>query len=193
MPGRYDKTVQDQIQRLYEWALVIRFQAGDDAAFEGIVAQMHGRLRRYMMNSFQLQPADVDDLLQETWLDACRGLRHLRQPASLRPWLYRVARNKALKHLRRHKRMVDLAGVTIQIAAPSQPEPEGPSDMDLGSAVARLSAAHREVVLLRYGEGLSYEEIASAVECSIGTVRSRLHHAKSILKDTIGRYDHDDR
>ena len=192
MAGRHDKTVQEQIQRLYDRALVIRFQAGDDTAFEEIVGEMHGRLRRFLMNSFRLQSADVEDVLQETWLDACHGLRRLRRPASMRPWLYRVSRNRALKHLRRHRRMVDLDGLTVPIAASSGAEQDELPDTELRSALASLSTAHREVVLLRFEEGLTYEEIASAIKCSIGTVRSRLHYAKSVLQNTLRRFDHDD-
>ena len=189
MEDKNNQNIQDQIRRLWDKSLVIRFQTGDDSAFEEIVVEMHGRLGHFVTESFRLRLVDVEDLLQDVWLDACRGLRRLRQPGSLRPWLYRVARNKAMKYLRRRERMAELTDVQI-------PAPNAGTDCtlpaDIHAALASLSTAHREVVLLRFEVGLSYGEIASAVGCPVGTVRSRLHHAKTSLKNTLGRFTNGD-
>jgi len=187
------KSVQNQLQRLFDRSLVLRFQAGDDTALEEIVAEMHDRLRRFLRNSFCLHSADIDDLLQDVWVDACHGLRFLRQPVSLRPWLYRVARNKALKHLRRHTKMASLENLQIPTTPSSEVGASGLSHAEFQIALNCLSATHREVVVLRFEEGLNYDEIASAIQCPVGTVRSRLHYAKNILREKLRRFTNDDK
>jgi len=181
---------QEAMGRLYDRSLVLRFQIGDESAFAEIVARMHPRLRQFLVSAFGLQPADVEDLLQDVWVDACGGLRRLRKPASLRPWMYRVARNRALKHLRRRRLAVGLDASQV----PARASEDGEADRlaRLRAALGKMSPAHREAVVLRYEHGLSYEEIARALKCRVGTVRSRLHYAKSILHDELGRLSDDE-
>jgi RNA polymerase sigma factor (sigma-70 family) len=100
-----ESPMQEDPHQLRDRTLVARFQAGDESAFADIVLEMEAPLRRYMMAEFHLQPADEDDSLQDVWLDACTKLPHLRQPDSLRPWLYRIARNKVLQRLQRGRKI----------------------------------------------------------------------------------------
>jgi len=185
MQGKCGRDVRGRLRRLYDRSLVLRFQIGDDAAFEEIVAMMHARLRHFVVSAFHIQPADADDLLQDVWLKACGHLRRLREPASLRSWLYSVTRNMALKHLRRRKPVTSFDA--SQVPARQAREAQVEHFADLRAAIATLSPEHREVVVMRFEEGLSYEDIAGALGCPVGTVRSRLHCVKNILHGKLGR------
>jgi len=192
MDNQLNNPMQQTLQRLWDRSLVVRFQAGDESAFTDIVTEMQAPLRRYVMTAFHLQPADEDDLLQDVWLDACKGLRHLREPASLRPWLYRITRNKVLKRLQRQKRTTGLNELALSENESVQSDIEGIENEQLLVALADLSPLQREAVVLRFEQGLTYDEIASAVGCPIGTIRSRLHHARKHLKPTLRRFDYDE-
>jgi RNA polymerase sigma-70 factor, ECF subfamily len=76
--------------------------------------------------------------------------------------------------------------VDTHATAPGMPD-DVPDGLDLPAAIAALASVHREVLLLRYQDDLSYAEIASVVGCSIGTVKSRLHHARRHLHEAIAR------
>src|SRR4051812_43074624 len=78
--------------------LVLRAQAGDAAAFEELIRGHQARLRVFL---HKMLPGHADDLAQEVWLDAFRDLPRLSDPAAFTPWLYRVARNRAYRQLRR--------------------------------------------------------------------------------------------
>jgi RNA polymerase sigma-70 factor (ECF subfamily) len=192
MDDPLNNNIQQTLQRLWDQSLVIRFQAGDESAFTDIVKEMQEPLRRYVIKVFHVQPADGDDLLQDVWLDACKGLYHLRQPNSLRPWLYRITRNRVLKRLQRQKKTAQLNELTLCDSKSVQSETDSIENEALLTALADLSALQREAVVLRFEQGLNYNEIASTVGCPIGTVRSRLHHARKHLRQTLRRFNHDD-
>jgi RNA polymerase sigma-70 factor (ECF subfamily) len=178
--------MSDAAQRLYEQFLVVRFQAGDDHAFAEIVQRYHGRLGYYLRRL--LGEADaVEDVLQETWLTAFRNLSGLRSPRALSAWLYRIARNTALADRRRPHGWVALTD------EPTVPEPDtdetdfSPADAArIHAALGRLRPQHKEVLVLRFLEEMSYEDIADVVGCPVGTVRSRIHYAKRELRREMG-------
>ncbi|MGD0519265.1 MAG: sigma-70 family RNA polymerase sigma factor, partial [Thermoguttaceae bacterium] len=96
MPGFLgsDRLMTDAAEQLHEQLLVLRCQAGDEDAFEELVARYHPRLRYYLRRI--LPRADhADDVLQEVWLAVFRALPRLADPAALAAWLYRIARDKA--------------------------------------------------------------------------------------------------
>jgi RNA polymerase sigma-70 factor (ECF subfamily) len=171
--------------RLYEQVLVVRCQAGDEAAFMEIVQRYHERLR-YYVRRLSVDASSVDDVLQEVWLIVFRGLPGLRRPGALAAWLHRITRNAALAERRRGRALSGL-----------EPEPEAPAAVDdepdftaqdaarMPACLDRLSPGHREVLILRHFEELSYEDIADVVGSPLGTVRSRLHHAKRALRQAM--------
>ncbi|MHC4718695.1 MAG: RNA polymerase sigma factor [Planctomycetota bacterium] len=176
-------------ERLYEQVLVVRFQAGDETAFVEIVQRYHQRLR-YYVSRLPVDAGRVDDVLQEVWLIAFRSLRRLRRPGALAAWLYRIARNAALAQQRRDRPRLGLDLALEQEAeapAATEAEPDfGPEDAArMRACLDGLSAHHREVLMLRFLEGLSYEDIAGIVGSPLGTVRSRLHHAKRALRQAM--------
>jgi len=181
-----------------EAAAVSRFQAGDETAFEELVSRREAevyRLARRMLG-------DADDALeatQDAFLRAYRALPRFRGDAAFRTWLVGIAINVCRSRLvgreaRERRRNVPLDATDrehreLALALPAAPGPDperAAQGAELGAALeralARLSPEHREILLLRELQGLEYEELAAALECAIGTVKSRLARARGALR-----------
>ena len=168
--------------------LVVRAQAGDDVAFEELVARFHRPLRCFLVQLLGTSDG-ADDVMQETWLGGYRGIGRLRDPGKFVSWIYQIARNRAMSRLSQDQRWQPLEEPE-EITAD---EPTfSPDDAEaIHRSMERLSPEHREVLLLRFFEQMSYEQMAEVVGCAVGTVRSRLHHAKSNLKQQFEEENHD--
>ena len=166
--------------------LVLRCQAGDERAFGQLLDWFAERTLAYLEG---LVGPDAEDVQQEVWLSVYRSIKALHNPRAFRTWLFRTTRHHAIDFLRRRKRqqrLLELAAV--EAGGSDEPEEEPDSTMDqavLDAALSELSPAHREVLLLRFRDELSYAEIAMVVGCPIGTVRTRLHHAKRKLHQLL--------
>jgi RNA polymerase sigma-70 factor, ECF subfamily len=177
----------DASDRLYETVLVLRFQAGDEIAFAELVERYQPRLRYYLRKILR-DGHRAEDALQEVWLAVFRAVTSLADPGAFRAWVYRIARDRAVRELRKRRprcqplEEVDRAGKVVE-------ETQFTAE-DVGrvhAALDELGAEHREVLVLRYVEDMSYEEIAQVVSCQVGTVRSRLHYAKRALRGVLER------
>jgi RNA polymerase sigma-70 factor (ECF subfamily) len=174
----------DVADRLYERVLVLRAQLADESAFAELVERYHGRLLFFLAKMLG-DAHRAEDALQEVWLDAWRGLARLVDAGAFRAWIYRVARDRANRQLRR-RRLPTSDLETCQSASDAAEEEFSADELVLvREAVDRLPPEQREAVLLRYMEGMSYDEIAGVAGCQIGTVRSRLHYAKQTLKEQL--------
>jgi RNA polymerase sigma-70 factor (ECF subfamily) len=178
--------MSEPAERIYERLLVLRCQAGDGAAF-GELVERYGPRLRYFLRKMLRDAGAAEDALQEVWLDAYRALPRLAAPGAFPAWLYRVARCRAYRVLRRRGR----PHVPLEEAQ----EAEAPADGEEFSAedAARIHAAlewlapeHREVLVLRFLEDMSYEDVARVTGCALGTVKSRLYHAKRALRRALG-------
>ncbi|UCG86845.1 MAG: sigma-70 family RNA polymerase sigma factor [Gemmatimonadota bacterium] len=163
--------------------LVLRCQAGDESAFAQLLDWFAERTLAYLEG---LVGPDAEDIHQEVWLSVYRGIRALHNPRAFRTWLFRTTRHHAIDFLRRRKREQRLLELAAREAADPGTEAWEESEIALDAAfldaaMSELSPAHREVMLLRFRDELSYAEIAMVVGCPIGTVRTRLHHAKKKL------------
>ena len=177
------------LDRLAEQLLVMRCQLGDEQAFEQIVAEYDSRLRYYLLKLVGSRDA-ADDLLQDVWLDVYRGIPRLRDPTAFRAWIYRIARDRAYRLIRRSHRHQPLFDDQDYAAEDHEFTEEDASCIH--EAIETLSAEHRDVLLLRFIEDLSYAEIAEIAGCSQGTVKSRIHYAKQMLRRTIEEESKDD-
>jgi len=174
---------------LRERILVCRCQAGDERAFEEIVSTYGPRLRYYLLKQLG-SPEAADDVVQEVWLDVYRGIVRLRRPDAFRAWIYRIARDRAFRVLRRARVPCRLADEADLPAAEAEDDGFSAEDaVRVHAALDRLSPLHREVLLLRFIEDLPYDEIAQITGCPAGTVKSRLHHAKRVLRQEMERED----
>jgi RNA polymerase sigma-70 factor (ECF subfamily) len=167
-----------------ETLLVVLAQQGRVDAFERLMA-LHERALLYYIRR---QAGDIDralDVSQETWLAVWKSLPRLRSPEAFRPWLYQVARQRTLlEHRRNAKHQRERKD---EITAEDAPAPEAAVEesidlAELRQTVDRLCPRWREVIVLHYVAELSVEEIALAVGCSAGTVKSRLYYARQELK-----------
>ncbi|MBN2308495.1 MAG: sigma-70 family RNA polymerase sigma factor [Candidatus Hydrogenedentes bacterium] len=175
-----------------EQALVERARTGHDDAFEELV-------RRYRNDVFSLAYRYVHnreeawDLSQDVFVKAHRSLRRFRGDAKFKTWLLRITANHSKDFLK--KRRLDTVPYNDALEAPGAASVAGPDRayeaQELGqliqAALDTLSHKHRTAFVLREFEGLSYEEMAGVMGCSVGTVMSRLHHARRKLRNRLTR------
>ena len=183
-------------QRTKDAWLALRCQLGEQDAFAELVNEFEQPLR-YFVARLTGDEERALDVLQEVWLRALRGLRKLADPAALRPWLYRLAHGIAIDGLRRETARDRLEGAALpDDDAIAEPEPEAEQDLSgenaaqLHCALGTLELKHREVLALHFLENLSLAEVAAIVGCPVGTVKSRLHHAKRALAEALRRTNH---
>lgn len=125
----------------------------------------------------------AEDLLQETFVQAIKGVDRLGEVVSPRAWLFTIARNLGISALRRRTRR-QVVSLTEEIPA-GEAVREHPQLDPMRQAVARLPEKLRETLELRLRDDLSYEEIAAVLAIPVGTVRSRLHNAVRQLRDEL--------
>lgn len=174
----------DPVELLYERVLVVRCQAGDEAAFEELVARYAPRLR-YFLRKLLSSAEAAEDCLQEVWLDVFRGLARLADPQAFRAWAYRIARDRAFGHLRKGRREEPLGEIDVRDEAADEGAFSPEDAAKIHAALDELPPEQREVLVLRFLEEMSYDEIARVTSQRLGTVRSRIHYGKRALKRAL--------
>jgi RNA polymerase sigma-70 factor (ECF subfamily) len=180
-------------------AIAARAAKGDVAAF-GILVERYQRPMAALVARMTASSDDVDDIVQELFIRAWKGLPRFRGDAQFSTWLYRIAVNTALKHRSRHRNETALSVSTEEMTGGEEslvtprdaPAHQGgdpfvvvvarEQEAAVRKAVLALPVKQRVVVALHYFEGHSCEEISQILECSVGTVWSRLHYACKRLK-----------
>jgi RNA polymerase sigma-70 factor (ECF subfamily) len=170
---------------LSEHIVVLRCQVGEEAAFETLFERYNGRLLYYLRRMLGTS-GQAEDVLQTVWMKVVRKIGTLEEPKAIRSWLYRIAHNQAVQHLRRSGREIALGEMEETLEATPEEEDSRPLDTArVHIALDEISPAHRAVMTLRFMDDLSYDEIARVVGCSIGTIRSRIYYAKRALKEQM--------
>lgn len=172
--------MDDHAERLYERLLIVRCQTGDEGAYRELVSRFGPRLR-YFLRKLVPRADRADDVAQEVWLDVLRQLPRLRDAGAFRVWLYRIARGKAMLDARLNGRAPETLPDVDQLAEKDEVAFSPEDVARIHEALDQLDRARREVLVLRFLEELSYDEIARIVGCPVGTVRSRLYYAKAAL------------
>lgn len=171
--------------------LAERARAGDQRAFAGLVRRHQDRVFRFLLRMTGSRD-EAMDLTQETFMKAWQALPRWQPQAQFRTWLFQIARNGALDLLRR-RAAVEFVPIDEDPGMPAHaPGPEEGLDLRqrfglLEAALRRLPVEHREVLLLREVEDLSYAEIAAALGIQEGTVKSRIARARVSLIDRYRR------
>lgn len=174
--------------------LVERAQRGEKRAFDLLVSKYQRRLGR-LLSRFIRDSADIEDVTQEAFVKAYRALPSFRGESAFYTWLYRIGINTAKNFLTSSGRRPVVSaefetedGESLDLASQvpdyHTPEAEMMNQQILGAvnaAVERLPEELRTAISLREMDGLSYEEIASAMNCPIGTVRSRIFRAREAI------------
>ena len=176
-----------------EQELVRAVAGGDTEAFERLVETYENKIYTLALR-MSGSPDDAGDIAQEAFLAAWRGLPAFRGEAGFATWLYRLASNAAIDYLRRQrKQRGELSLDDEELGLDAVDAGPGPQDAAEGeevrSAVAAglgaLSEGHRQVLVLRELQGLSYEEIAAVLAVDLGTVKSRISRARSALRKIL--------
>jgi len=174
--------------------LLKKAAAGDGRAFHALLDRHMDRLFRLAV-SLVGNSADAEDLLQETFAGAYRGLDRFEGRASVGTWLTRilVMQTARFRRTRRRKPMGSIESPAFDASAASAAAGSSGTGgvdarIDMQAALLQLSPAHREVLVLREFEQMSYEEIADVLGVPQGTVESRLHRARSELREKLSAY-----
>jgi RNA polymerase sigma-70 factor (ECF subfamily) len=182
----------EDLKRLAERTLILRCQLGDESAFERLVRKYHRRLR-YFVRQLAGSTDAAEDVLQEVWVTVYRKIATLRQPDAFVAWLYGIARHKVYHAIRRPA-YVELAE---DCDIPAYEDEDSLLDrydaVQIHAALSLLQPEHREVLILRFFDAMPYSDIAEAVGCRIGTVKSRLNIAKKRLREHLERTDFHER
>lgn len=176
--------------------LVAAAQRGDRAAFRSLFERYHRRAYALAFGVVRNQD-DALDVVQDAFIKAHRHLDKFEGQASFYTWLYRIVMNLAIDHLRKHKRSqpVDFTDAAVESKLSEDAllpriigGNPGRALMDreirdrISEALDSLSENHRAVLVMRELDGLSYEEMAAAMQCSKGTIMSRLFHARKNMQ-----------
>ena len=187
--------------------LVKLAQQGDHRSYDALVTRHRARIFAMIRNMIH-QEADAWDLSQEVFIKAWKALPRFEARARFSTWLYRIAHNTVYDWVR--KRKIESAGELNdeifereRIDSSSFTTPSGGESPDktmahgelrekIEAALGKLSPEHREVVVLKDVQGLAYKEIAEVMECSLGTVMSRLFYARQKLQ-TMLKHEYESR
>lgn len=185
--------------REIDYQLVLRAQGGDKAAFAMLVAKYQNKVAR-LVATLVSDPAEVEDVTQDAFIKAYRSLPNFRGEAAFYTWLYRVAINCGKNHLvrqarrgGRNKMELDPDAVSAGSVEEKLRDNETPERILLSKQIGEtvdkaldgLPTELRIAITLREIEGLSYEEIATVMECPLGTVRSRIFRAREAIADKL--------
>lgn len=183
---------------MQESELINKAKKGDIAAFEELV-RLHEKKVYTIAYKYMGNYEDAGDITQETFIKAYQVINTFRGEASFATWISRIAANKALDELRKRKRFqttsleeeieLEAGSVSKEIAAEDATPEEYYLQQETGEYLQHLLDEMREeykvVIIMREVEGRTYEEIAEALACSLGTVKSRLSRARNHLKEKI--------
>jgi len=163
-------------------AAIQRCRKGEQEAFRHLV-ELYQRQALSHATAILGNREDAQDALQEAFVDAFKSLRNFDESRAFYPWFYVLLRNRCYKIAGRKREMENVEDVVL-VAPESGPPTE--ETMALESALLSLSHEDREIVTLKYFDGLSYDELAERLEIPRGTVMSRLFHARRKLHTKLG-------
>jgi RNA polymerase sigma-70 factor (ECF subfamily) len=167
--------------KLVEYVLITRCQLRDRQALAELI-ERYERPVRYFIRRLVDDTHLADELFQDTWLTVIRKIHTLKDPDRFSVWLYRIARNRVHQEFRRKKLVLEL---DEKMEAPGNPEEETLSFDDaakLHRCLGEMKPLQKEVLMLRFIEQMSYDQIAEVLACNVGTVRSRIHYARKALR-----------
>jgi len=184
-------------ERNIDQALVDRVQQGDKSAFDILVIKYQSKIVQ-LVNRYVHDPEEAMDVAQEAFIKAYRAIGRFRGDSAFYTWLYRIAINTAKNHLVASGRRPPTGDIDAQdaeqyegatglreYATPERMLLKDEIEATVAGAIEELPDDLKTAITLRELEGLSYEEIAQAMECPIGTVRSRIFRAREAIDSKL--------
>lgn len=175
-------------------AIVERIKAGDSTAFDELVRKHRGRVMAAIAKYFS-EVAEREDVAQHAFISAYRGIGSFRGDAKFTTWLHRIAENEAKRWLKSRSRrppsqdfdVADVDAVAVEKRMAAIDTPDAMADYDdyqhaVVEAIWALPEASRTAIVLFEVDGLSYDDIAAAMQCPVGTVRSRINRAREAIE-----------
>ncbi|AOS44626.1 ECF RNA polymerase sigma-E factor [Lacunisphaera limnophila] len=194
-------TPERQLEADADLVVIRQVQAGDVSAFDKLIVKYRERVYGVVYNMTSNRE-DAADLTQDSFIKAFQAINRFQGNCSFFTWLYKIAVNTTLSHLRKNKmrsffslEKLNEEGGNAQVL--DQLTDKRGADRDtylhelqekLNEGMQKLSIPHRTVITLYEIDGLSHSDIAEIMGCSEGTVRSRLHYAKQFLQGELGKY-----
>ncbi len=178
-------------QQVEDELIVLRCLAAEPGAMADLVRRWRLPILSHAGALLGGSDAEVDDVVQETWVAVIRGLQRLDDPARFRAWLFRIATNKCADCISRRQQ------ARRYVESQSNPTPEhderATSDTDSGevdqlrAAISKLDFDRQAMLRMFYLEEMSVHEIGEALAIPAGTVKSRLHHTRNKLREILDR------
>jgi len=199
-PGNPETTAKQAART--DAALVMRCQASDRAAFDDIVLRYQDRVFSYVRHLIS-DRQDAEDITQEVFIRAYASLGSFESRASLQTWLFRIATNLCIDYIRKRRNRDRIPVSLDKLRDEARADGYGLADVQddpadallenelrhrLLRAVYQLPERLRTVVVLHDIEGLPYDQVAGILRCPLGTVKSRLFHARMALRDLMLPY-----
>lgn len=189
------------IHKEEESVLVRRAQQEDMAAYDELVRRLQERVYATIYH-MTANHEDASDLAQETFIKGYQALHSFKGDSSFYTWLYRIAINKTINFLKQNRKRTQLSLNDLDFNTEHDPElvalvsdntPRRDLNLSelqekLNEAMMKLSEVHRLVVTLHDIQGLPHDEIATIMDCNVGTVRSRLFYARQQLQAHLADY-----
>ncbi len=187
-----DKSINNE-----EKGLIDRCQKGDFGAFRELMEQYQSRIYSVCFGILRNRE-DARDVVQEVFIKVYNSIKSFKGESGLYIWIYRIAVNTSVDYYRKRKRRSKIIEHAFKEKKRDKTKiyPETPGDVTLNielkdvvaKAINSLPDKHKEVIILREIEGLSYQEIAKVMRCSEGTVMSRLFYARKRLMTILKKY-----
>lgn len=181
--GAKDK--MDRKTALTEAEICELVQKGDREAYQEIVVR-HMQTAYYVALAFVHNHQDALDLSQEAFIRAFRKIKKFDTKRPFFPWFYRILKNLCIDHYKHRRRLNEVPLENVRILEVEHEDREMKKALWMG--IDELPSEQKEIIVLRYFQQLSYQEIAEILDKPIGTVMSSLHYAKKRLKGIVGKY-----
>lgn len=185
------------VEKLSDLEIVASALGGADDGFDEIVRRYQKPIANYVFRMLNDYDAALD-VVQEVFIKVYNSLGTYRAEYRFSTWLYRIAHNSAIDHIRRRRsneQSIETEGpdgayqLQIESSAPSPEDEQVAAEqrVEIDAVIRCLPAAYRELILLRHGHDLSYEEIAEITALPLGTVKNRLFRAREMMRDLLVR------
>jgi RNA polymerase sigma-70 factor (ECF subfamily) len=196
--------MNQNVQEISEQEVIARCRRGDRSAFQVLVERYERRAYGIAFGMLRNRE-DAMDAAQDAFVKVFRNIGSFKGDSSFYTWFYRIVKNVCIDHCRKKSRaklveydetyrrkdedpgVMKMSGNTRDMQ-PGVAFEQAELGKVLNEALSRLTENHRSIILLREVEGLSYEEIAETMDCHLGTVMSRLHHARKNLQKVLRPY-----